>query len=32
LDLDWVLAHPDQMGAYLADVHALLAKMLALPS
>lgn len=31
LDLDWVLTHPDQKGAYVADVHALLAKMLALP-
>ena len=31
LDLDWVLAHPDQMGAYVADVQALLARMLALP-
>jgi enoyl-CoA hydratase/carnithine racemase len=28
LDLDWVLAYPEQMGAYIADVHALLAKML----
>jgi enoyl-CoA hydratase/carnithine racemase len=31
LDLDWVLAHPDQKGAYIAEVHALLAKMLVLP-
>jgi len=25
------MTHPDQKGAYIADVHALLAKMLALP-
>ncbi len=31
LDLDWVLAHPDQRGAYIADVQALLARVLALP-
>jgi enoyl-CoA hydratase/carnithine racemase len=31
LDLDWVLTHPDQKGAYVADVQALLATMLALP-
>jgi enoyl-CoA hydratase/carnithine racemase len=31
LDLDWVLAHPDQRGAYVADVQALLARVLALP-
>jgi enoyl-CoA hydratase/carnithine racemase len=30
LDLDWVLAHLDQRDAYIGDVHALLAKMLAL--
>ena len=31
LDLDWVLAHPDQWSAYVADVQALLARVLALP-
>jgi enoyl-CoA hydratase/carnithine racemase len=31
LDLDWILTHPDQRDAYVADVHALLATMLALP-
>jgi enoyl-CoA hydratase/carnithine racemase len=31
LDLDFVLTHPDQKGAYIADVHALPTKMLALP-
>jgi enoyl-CoA hydratase/carnithine racemase len=31
LDLDWVLAHRDQVNAYVADVQALLARMLALP-
>ena len=31
LDLDWVLAHRDQVSAYVADVQALLARMLALP-
>ena len=31
LDLDWVLAHPDQKGAYVADVQVLLARVLALP-
>jgi enoyl-CoA hydratase/carnithine racemase len=31
LDLDWVLAHPDQKRAYVADVQVLLARMLALP-
>ena len=31
LDLDWVLAHPDLRGAYVADVQALLARVLALP-
>jgi Delta3-Delta2-enoyl-CoA isomerase len=31
LDLDWVLAHPHQRGAYVADVQALLARVLALP-
>jgi enoyl-CoA hydratase/carnithine racemase len=30
LDLDWVLAHPDRIGAYVADVQALLARVLAL--
>ena len=30
LDLDRVLAHPDQRGAYVADVQALLARVLAL--
>ena len=31
LDLDWVLAHPDQRGDYVAEVQALLARLLALP-
>ena len=31
LDLDWVLAHPDLRGAYVADVQAVLARVLALP-
>ena len=31
LDLDWVLTHRDQVDAYVADVQALLARMLALP-
>jgi Delta3-Delta2-enoyl-CoA isomerase len=31
LDLDWVLAHPDRRSAYVADVQALLARVLALP-
>jgi enoyl-CoA hydratase/carnithine racemase len=31
LDLDWVLTHRDEVGAYVADVHALLARMLTLP-
>jgi enoyl-CoA hydratase/carnithine racemase len=31
LDLDWVLSHPDQKDAYIAEVHAILARMLALP-
>jgi len=31
LDLDWILAHPDQRNAFVAEVHALLARMLALP-
>jgi enoyl-CoA hydratase/carnithine racemase len=31
LDLDWVLTHPAQVDAYVADVQALLARMLALP-
>jgi Enoyl-CoA hydratase/isomerase len=31
LDLDWVLAHPNQVGAYVADVQTLLARVLALP-
>ena len=31
LDLDWLGAHPDQHEAYVVDVHALLARVLALP-
>ncbi|CCH88945.1 Putative enoyl-CoA hydratase/isomerase [Modestobacter italicus] len=31
LDLDWLGAHPDQHEGYLADVHALLARVLSLP-
>jgi enoyl-CoA hydratase/carnithine racemase len=31
LDLEWLGAHPDQLGSYVADVHALLAQVLALP-
>jgi Delta3-Delta2-enoyl-CoA isomerase len=31
LDLGWVLAHPNQKGAYVADVQVLLARVLALP-
>lgn len=31
LDLDWLSAHPDQHEEYVTQVHALLAKVLALP-
>jgi Delta3-Delta2-enoyl-CoA isomerase len=31
LDLDWLVAHPDRHEDYVRDVHALLARMLALP-
>jgi len=31
LDLDWLGAHPDQHEDYIRDVHALLARVLALP-
>jgi Delta3-Delta2-enoyl-CoA isomerase len=31
LDLDWLLAHADQHEDYVVTVHALLARMLALP-
>lgn len=31
LDLDWLGAHPEQAGAFIDDVHALLARMLSLP-
>jgi enoyl-CoA hydratase/carnithine racemase len=31
LDLDWLIAHPDQHEHYVRDVHALLARVLALP-
>jgi enoyl-CoA hydratase/carnithine racemase len=31
LDLDWLGQHPDQLNSYVAGVHALLARMLALP-
>jgi enoyl-CoA hydratase/carnithine racemase len=31
LDLDWLLAHPDEYAAYSACVHGLLARMLSLP-
>jgi enoyl-CoA hydratase/carnithine racemase len=31
LDLDWLLAHPDQHEEYVAGVHELLARVLALP-
>jgi enoyl-CoA hydratase/carnithine racemase len=31
LDLDWLGAHPDQHEEYVNDVHALLARLLALP-
>ena len=31
LDLDWVLSHPAEVGAYVGEVHALLATMLTLP-
>jgi len=31
LDLEWVMAHPEQMGTYVAEVQALLARMLTLP-
>ena len=31
LDLDWLGAHPDQHEDYIGDVHALLARVLALP-
>jgi Delta3-Delta2-enoyl-CoA isomerase len=31
LDLDWLFAHPEQHGDYLAAVHQLLARMLSLP-
>ncbi|MBM7809105.1 enoyl-CoA hydratase/carnithine racemase [Geodermatophilus bullaregiensis] len=31
LDLDWLGAHPDQHEEYVRDVHALLARVLALP-
>jgi Delta3-Delta2-enoyl-CoA isomerase len=31
LDVDWLLAHADQHDAYVVGVHALLARMLALP-
>jgi enoyl-CoA hydratase/carnithine racemase len=31
LDLDWLGAHPEQHETYVNDVHALLARMLALP-
>jgi enoyl-CoA hydratase/carnithine racemase len=31
LDLDWLSTHADQHEAYVVDVHALLARMLALP-
>lgn len=31
LDLDWLGKHPDQLGSYVANAHALLARMLALP-
>lgn len=32
LDLDWVGANPEQMGPYLERVHALFARLLALPA
>lgn len=31
LDLDWLGQHPDQLGSFVTEVHALLARMLALP-
>ena len=31
LDLDWLAAHPDRYGTYLAGVHALFGRVLALP-
>jgi enoyl-CoA hydratase/carnithine racemase len=31
LDLDWLVAHADQQDAYVVSVHALLARLLALP-
>ena len=31
LDLDWLSAHPDDGGQYLAAIHELLARVLALP-
>ncbi|MFF0156617.1 enoyl-CoA hydratase-related protein [Streptomyces sp. NPDC005263] len=31
LDLEWLFAHADQQKEYVADVHALLARMLSLP-
>jgi enoyl-CoA hydratase/carnithine racemase len=31
LDLDWLTAHPDRYEGYVDDVHALLARVLALP-
>jgi enoyl-CoA hydratase/carnithine racemase len=31
LDLEWLLAHPDEYAAYSAKVHALLARVLSLP-
>jgi Delta3-Delta2-enoyl-CoA isomerase len=31
LDLDWAGAHPDRVDDYVADVHALVARVLALP-
>jgi enoyl-CoA hydratase/carnithine racemase len=32
LDLDWLLAHPGELGGYIAAVQELFAKMLALPA
>jgi len=31
LDLDWLTAHPDQLGPYVERVHALFARVLSLP-
>jgi enoyl-CoA hydratase/carnithine racemase len=31
LDLDWLLGHPDEAGAYLAEVQGLLSRLLTLP-